>query len=195
MMLLFLISAGHGEALFAQNLDSLRSTLESFFVQSIKQRNKIKETLNKYGANSEEFKILNQEIAQTDSIVLQEVKKIISKNGWLGRDQVGETANEELFLAIQHSKLATMEKFYGLLESSAKNGQSSKLDMAKMRDRILVLKNLPQIYGTQYYWDPTSSQYYFHAMDDFHAVDNRRKSIGLPRLKKYAKKNDISFKR
>ena len=175
----------------AQRMDSIKNVLESHFINSIKQRNRVKTTLGKYGPGSKEFSILNKEIQQSDSMISLQVIAIITKYGWLGKDVVGETANEELFLAIQHTNVATMEKYYDLLEASAKSGKSNKEDMAKMKDRILVLKHLPQIYGTQYYWDATLNSFAFHTLENPELIDKKRKAVGLSRLKKYAKENNI----
>ncbi|MBS1775015.1 MAG: hypothetical protein JSS64_01900 [Bacteroidetes bacterium] len=180
--------------LYSQNSDSLKTKLEGFFDQSISQRNKIRQVLTSKGQKSIEFKKLNKEISQSDSLILIQVLKILDKYGWLGIDKIGATANEELFLAIQHSNLEIMEKYFPMLAGSAKQKKSSLLDMAKLMDRILIMKGLPQVYGTQYYFDSLSHRFFFYPID-LSTINKKRKSVGLQPLKKYSKLNGINMKK
>lgn len=46
-------------------------------------------------------------------------------------------------------------------------------------DKNLIYSNCPQKYGTQYWFDDTSQQYYYYPIDDLQHIDKTRKQIGL----------------
>lgn len=87
-------------------------------------------------------------------------------------------ANQTLFLTIQHADKRFREKYYPLLETSAKNGESNLFDMATMKDRILVDNGQQQIYGTQRDLD---GKYY--PIADIKGLNKRRRHVGLEKLK------------
>ncbi len=135
---------------YCQEFQSMRAHLERSYYESLFLRKEVIPTTQKYGYQSKQMDSLNARIISFDSVGLMFAKNIIRKYGWLGKSQIGELANQTLFLLIQHSPdERTMEECFPLLEKSAQQGESSLADMGCMKDRILVFKGLKQVYGTQ----------------------------------------------
>jgi hypothetical protein len=69
--------------------------------------------------------------------------------------KVGEKASEATWLIIQHaiSKPNFMKKCADLLSQEIELGNASKKDWVYLTDRIAVLSNRKQFYGTQFDWD------------------------------------------
>lgn len=177
--------------LHGQNLDSVQSKLENVYLNSLKQRKKITEYLNKYGMDSPQFDSLNREILTQDSTSLIQVIQVIESYGWLSKKQVGATANQALFITIQHADSKIIEKYFPLLQNSALSNDSNLADMALMEDRILIDKGLPQKYGTQYKFDDAKKRFVFYELSNLKSVNKARRSVGLERIQKYSKRNNI----
>ncbi len=64
-----------------------------------------------FGYQSRQVDSLGKVMMYRDSINLIKVTEILDKYGWVGTDKVGETANQTLFLVIQHSDLKTQQKY------------------------------------------------------------------------------------
>lgn len=122
---------------------------------------------------------LNLLIHRFDSLALVQVENIIANYGWLGKSQIGELANSALFLIIQHANDNRIrEKYYPLLEESVNKGESSRTDLATMKDRILINNGHKQLYGTQ-----TKSDGKLLPLEDPKRVNKRRRQVGLKRIK------------
>lgn len=134
--------------------------------------------MKKYGYKSKQMDSLNSVILKSDSIALGRVISIVDKYGWLGKSKIGDVANQTLYLTIQHADKNLRNKYFPLLEASAKNGESSLYDMATMKDRICVDKGQEQIYGTQ---KDMEGKYF--PIADLKGLNKRRKQVGLEKLK------------
>ncbi|UXX77958.1 hypothetical protein N7E81_11350 [Reichenbachiella carrageenanivorans] len=165
---------------WAQDYSSLREKLERFVDQSIEVREAVMPTAERYGFESYPMDSLNQLINFQDSIHLQYVVSVLTEHGWLGRSLIGKKANISLFLAIQNSNDQFREKYYPLLEASAKRGESSLSQMATMKDRILVNKKQPQRYGTQ--WNYVEDKPVLFPLEDVNSVNENRITVGLAPL-------------
>jgi len=74
------------------------------------------------------------------------VEEIINKYGWLGADVVGEHGNQTIWLIIQHSDLATQERYLPMMREAAKNVKASASDLAYLEDRVALRQGKKQIY-------------------------------------------------
>lgn len=169
---------------FGQNFDSIRISLEEIYSKNLLYRSQISKIMTQHGFESQQFDSLNQRILKFDSVALQTTKNIVDKHGWIGKDKIGTMANKAIFYSIQHASFDDQEKYFTLLEASAKNGQSDLSDMALMQDRILISKNKPQIYGTQYKMDEKTNVCIVFPVENPKKLDRKRKSVGLPSMKK-----------
>jgi hypothetical protein len=81
----------------------------------------------------------------------QKLKQIITQIGWPTRSLVGEEAANSAFLIAQHAvfDLPFMQMAFGHIEAGYKTGEIPASSYAKMADRILMLQDKPQRFGTQ----------------------------------------------
>ena len=128
-----------------------------------------------------------------DSTNLIQIEQLIAQYGWPGKSFVGEEGNKTIFLVIQHSDLATQEKYFPLLQNSVAKNESSAPDLALLQDRILMRQGKKQIYGSQIVRDSTGS-WKFYPIEDEKNVNLRRKKIGMQPLEEYAKYFGIEYK-
>ena len=113
------------------------------------------------------------------------VTKIIDSLGWLGKNEVGNDANLDLFLTIQHAdKLSTMEKYLPIMKEAAKKGNADKGQLAYLIDRVELLNNRKQIYGTQYTVDKDGKAFIENLIAP-EKVNERRKTMEMEQLEKY----------
>lgn len=165
----------------AQDYSSLRKKLEQFVDQSIEVREAVMPTAQEFGFESYQMDSLNQLISFRDSLHLQYVVAVLTEHGWLGTSVIGKKANISIFLAIQHAPNDQVrERYYPMLEASAKRGESSLAQMATMKDRILVNKKQPQLYGTQ--WNYVDDKQVLFPLEDVNSVNEKRVEVGLQRL-------------
>lgn len=162
----------------AQNLDSVKTLLEQDYRTSLSLRQNVMQTIKTFGYKSKEMDSLNCVIQHFDSLALRRTINILETYGWLGKSEIGFVANQTLYLTIQHADKSHREKYYPLLETSAKNGESNLFDMATMKDRILVDNGKQQIYGTQ-----KDNEGRFYPIADIKGLNKRRRQVGLEALK------------
>jgi hypothetical protein len=117
-----------------------------------------------------------------------ELNEIIDDIGYPTIDKVGKEASEASWLVIQHAigQPAFMKKCLLLLERAVNECKADPIDLAHLKDRILVFQERPQFYGTQYDWDE-KGELSPNIMDDAVKVDERRKSIGLNSIEEQTK--------
>ncbi len=111
------------------------------------------------------------------------LEEVISKIGYPTIDKVGKEANEAAWLVIQHSigQPDFMKKCLKLLEKAVNENKANPKNLAYLSDRIAVLEDQPQTYGTQFDWDK-NGELSPKPFDDLSKVNQRRKSIGLNSL-------------
>jgi hypothetical protein len=160
-------------------------TIEDLTIKSIKLRQQI-------NPESEQGD-LNNEINILDSTLLNKVTLFLNEYGWQSKKEIGELANMGLFLAIQHSSKEEMESFREIVENAYQDNKIEKSSYALFIDRLKIRNDLPQIYGTQYYYDETLGSLKFHEIEDLENVNKRRREVGLPKIEKNAKQNNITL--
>src|SRR5690606_41170238 len=108
------------------------------------------------------------------------LSEIIDTIGYPTIDKVGKEANEATWLIIQHSigHPEFMRKCAKLLEIAVREDKADLKSLAYLTDRISVLEEKPQLYGTQFDWDENGNLSP-NPFDDLKKVNERRKSIGL----------------
>lgn len=148
----------------------------------------------RFGRKSNEYKWFSSKLmARNDSIVLEEIKLIINEHGWLGISEVGELANQTLWLVIQHAPVDVQEKYLPLLEESVEKGESKGWYYAFLIDRVLMRKGEKQIYGTQALWNKDLEKNVIYPIQNPKEVDKLRKSVGLEPLEQYVAKNGYLY--
>jgi len=180
------------------NIDKkLVAILDTIFMTDQKYRLQIDSVANEYGWGSDELesftKIIDITIKEVDSVNLKKIEEIIDKYGWPGADIVGEHANQTIWLIIQHSDLATQERYLPMMREAVKNGKASASDLAYLEDRVALRQGKKQIYGSQIGGDPETHICYVSPLEDPDNVDKRRAEVGLPPLELYVSEYQIKW--
>ena len=183
-----------------QNKDVIESNLDTKLVDQLDtilkddqgDRRQLERLLKKKGNYSDEISKVNQRILLKDSINLRKVRMILDERGWLGPKDVGQRGASALFLVIQHSDLATQEKYLPLLEEAVHKGNAKGSELALLVDRIEMRNNRPQIYGSQVIFSNGVNTVY--KIKDEANVNKRRAAMGMEPLEKYLKYWGIDYK-
>ena len=106
-------------------------------------------------------------------------KEIVKDYGWPTIDQVGRDGAHAAWILVQHADLdlSFQEHCLSLMGKLLPSSQVSPVDVAYMKDRILVALGKPQIYGTQYH--KVNGEVKPFPIEDEEHVDERRKQLGL----------------
>jgi hypothetical protein len=171
----------------------LGDTLKAIYFQNVKYRQQVKEIRNKYGVQSDTVKACWKKIEENDSKILTFVKKVLDTRGWLGSDIIGVLGNKTLFLAIQHSDLATQEKYLPMMKVAVQNGNASPSNFAYLADRVALRQGKKQLYGSQLARDLVTGEYYISPLEDPDNVDMRRTEVGLGKLQDYVSHLGITW--
>jgi len=171
----------------------LVAILDTIYIEDQKYRKQIDEIEEKYGWESKEMKAHWKIINEKDSINLIKVKAILDQYGWLGSDVVGGQGNSTLFLVIQHSDLATQEKYLPMMREAVKKGKAQGSSLALLEDRVALGQGKRQIYGSQIGRDPATQIYYVSPLEDPDNVDKRRAEVGLGPLSDYVSRWQIKW--
>jgi hypothetical protein len=163
----------------------LVAQLDSIYTEDQQYRQQIGDIEKKFGWDSKEMKAHWKIINEKDSINLIKIKAILDTRGWLGTDIIGEKGNSTLFLVIQHSDIATQEKYLPMMRVAVKNGKAQGNNLALLEDRVALRQGKKQIYGSQIDRDPQTQLYYVSPLDDPDNVDKRRAEVGLQPLAEY----------
>ncbi|ASK28708.1 hypothetical protein CEY12_00650 [Chryseobacterium sp. T16E-39] len=121
-----------------------------------------------------------EELHNKNAAILGE---IISAIGYPTTDKVGTEASEAAWLVIQHSigRPEFMKDCAVLLKDEVDHGKADPKNWAYLSDRIAVLQEKPQLYGTQFDWNE-NGELSPNAFDSLMQVNERRRSIGLNTL-------------
>ncbi len=84
-----------------------------------------------------------------DAVNVALAMEIYQKYGFPDRRLVGVEHEDVFFFVIQHSNLSLMEKFLPDVQRATMQGTLSTKLYPYLQDRILMLKGLPQEFGTQ----------------------------------------------
>lgn len=171
----------------------LKQELELIGIEDQTLRLMLPEAMNKFGHESEEYSYIWSLIHRQDSISLKKLINIIDNHGWLGKSRVGSTANQAIWLTLQHSELEIQEKYLPLLKESVAKGESEGWHLAYLQDRILMRKNQKQIYGTQALWDNDLKKNKIYPIEDLKNVNERRKKLGMDTVEASAEANGYIF--
>jgi hypothetical protein len=122
----------------------------------------------------------NEEMNELHDRNAKILSEIIDSIGYPTIDKVGKEANEATWLIIQHSigQPEFMRTCAELLETAVRENKADLKSLAYLTDRIAVLEEKLQLYGTQFDWDENGNLSP-NPFDDLNKVNERRKSIGL----------------
>ena len=183
------ISIGH-----AQTLQSLKDScyhylaiqdIASFNATYIQLPDALEKEMNpEVYSLVKELKEIRQMMKRIDSKNALRVQQIIDLYGWLGSDELGEDANETLFLCIQHADdLIIQTKYLPILKKAMEEGNADGWQYAFLTDRIKMNRGEKQVYGTQTL--RMNGKQFPVPIENPDKVDTLRKEIGLEPMKEY----------
>ena len=105
---------------------------------------------------------------------------LLDKYGLRPKSKIGNKANDAVFFVIQHSNLELMEKYFPIFDSLARKGETNRIHVAMMEDRLLMWKGLKQKYGTQANsFKKTGDKMMIWPIEQPDKVDSLRKAVGF----------------
>lgn len=138
----------------------------------------------KYGEDDFHTKRIRDIMNEIDSVNAVRVTQIIDKYGWLGAEDVGEEANDAIFLCIQHCNDTIMQnKYLPILKRAVIDGVAKGWQYAFLTDRWLMNRGKAQVYGTQTI--KTKKKTYIVPLQNIDCVDKLREEIGLEPVSEY----------
>ena len=138
----------------------------------------------RYGDRDKRTVEIRQMMKRIDSKNALRVQQIIDLYGWLGSDELGEDANETLFLCIQHADdLIIQTKYLPILKKALEEGNADGWQYAFLTDRIKMNRGEKQVYGTQTL--RMNGKQFPVPIENPDKVDTLRKEIGLEPMKEY----------
>ena len=144
------------------------------------------------GKNGHLLPVIRRKMHEIDKENAKVVASIVDKYGWLGREDIGDDANETLFLCIQHCEDSVIQhKHLPIIEDAVHKGNAKPWHYAYLTDRILMNQGKPQIYGTQRF--PVNGRLVPVPLQNPREVDALRKSIGLESLDEYMQESGEHF--
>lgn len=175
-----------------QSMDSLSKILEKIYYSDQLPRQQLESIEKQFGYSSPEIQKQWELINHLDSINTIIVSDIIDKYGWLGTDQISDTANRTLFLVIQHADEKTQLKYLNTLKNAAGAGNAKPSQYALLLDRTNLKQGKLQEYGSQLYTLYTGHTV-FEPIRDEPKVNKRRQSVGLSTLEEYSKLFNVPY--
>lgn len=138
----------------------------------------------RYGDRDKRTVEIRRMMKRIDSKNALRVQQIIDLYGWLGSDELGEDANETLFLCIQHADdLIIQTKYLPILKKAMEEGNADGWQYAFLTDRIKMNRGEKQVYGTQTL--RMNGKQFPVPIENPDKVDTLRKEIGLEPMKEY----------
>jgi hypothetical protein len=157
------------------NYDSIRIVLEKVYDRDQNIRRMLQDSI---GHNSNGFLI--SRMITIDSENQNIVIPLLDKYGLRPKSKIGNKANDAVFFVIQHSNLELMEKYFPIFDSLARKGETNRIHVAMMEDRLLMWKGLKQKYGTQANsFKKTGDKMMIWPIEQPDKVDSLRKAVGF----------------
>lgn len=143
------------------------------------------EARKRFGSDSPAATAVHTKMKRIDAENTRRIRQIIDRYGWLGKDDIGEDANETLFLCIQHVEdLTVQEKYLPILRQAVEEGRAEGWHYAFLVDRIRMNRGEKQIYGTQTV-SRNNTLDYVVPLENPDQVDSLRQSVGLEPMNTY----------
>ncbi|MBI1227959.1 MAG: OmpA family protein [Bacteroidetes bacterium] len=120
-------------------------------------------------------------VSENDEAHFALLNKIMDKYGWPKSSEVGERAAKAAFLIVDHHlDTTTLAHFIPIVEARCMEGEAEWIYYATMYDRLQILLNNPQRYGTQYkVLDNAGEKLELYPLEDKLQVNAWRQRFGL----------------
>jgi hypothetical protein len=128
-----------------------------------------------------------------DSENEKSVELIIQTYGWPGYNLVGKEGSNNMWALVQHlSNFELQKQCLILLEEAVKKNDADPINLAYLKDRVLMHEGKKQIYGTQLIIK--DNQLEFYPIEDVEHVNERRLKIGMRSLEEYLERVREAYK-
>ncbi|SDJ82393.1 hypothetical protein SAMN05421823_101198 [Catalinimonas alkaloidigena] len=174
---------------------SYRSELEALDEADQQYRRLIDSVETATGRYSEAWSTLMTQIEQNDQQNVDKVVALLDAHGWPTAEQTGPQASAIVCRLLTRAPLEIQTKYLSTLRSAARHGDATWQQLAEMEDLILVQQGKPQLYGSQYAFNPQTRQFEVLPIQKEHKVDRRRESMGLPPLDEFLQSLQASYTR
>ncbi|MEK7069363.1 MAG: DUF6624 domain-containing protein [Patescibacteria group bacterium] len=132
-------------------------------------------------------KITREEIVANNEENLRYIKTVLTQITFPFLDSFSLEAYQATVLVPLHSgDIPLMQNVVDVL-SKADSKQVVKKDIAYLIDKMRVLQNQPQLYGTQFKKSETGKIVFFE-IEDIENIDKRRSEINMETFEEYKKK-------
>ncbi len=120
-------------------------------------------------------------ILPLDSANFITIEKYLDKNGYPKISQVGRRQAKTVpYILIHNADSVLLETYLPIMKEYCLEGEAEWDIYATMFDKLKLIQDLPQHYGTQYtYIDPEQTKLTYYKLDSIDAVNARRRSIGM----------------
>lgn len=126
-----------------------------------------------------ELKVTDQKALKKDSLNRMTVLKYLTKNRYPDISKVGRRQARALSYVLLHQGDSVLyQKYIPIIKAKCMEGEAEWDVFAMMTDKLHVVKNEPQEYGTQY-TILENGGVDLYKVDDINAVNERRKRIGM----------------
>jgi hypothetical protein len=126
-----------------------------------------------------EFKFTEQQFNLKDSLNFLAILKYLDRNGYPEIKNVGRRQSRAVgYIILHHFDSLTFERYIPVVKNLCMEGEAEWDVFAKMTDKLCIIKDIPQVYGTQYVRS-ASGQLELYKIDDIEKVNWRRMRIGL----------------
>jgi len=125
------------------------------------------------------FKFTEQQYNQKDSLNFQAIQKYLDLHGYPEIAKVGRRQSKAVgYIILHHFDSMTFERYLPVVKNLCMEGEAEWNMFAMMTDKLCILKDEPQVYGTQYDRD-ANGRTILYRIDDIEKVNYRRMRIGL----------------
>ena len=120
-------------------------------------------------------------IESCDAVNILTIKKYLARNGFPKISQVGRRQAKTVpYILLHNLDSVLLETYLPVIKENCLTGDAEWDIYATMFDKLKLIKDQPQFYGTQYvYVDPEKTKLIYYKLDSLDAVNARRRSIGM----------------
>lgn len=205
--LYFLTSDARWEAVENRLLDRLAGQVEGAFDRTYARhllqmrmhewafRYHIMLAFRELGPASPVLTALSKAMGEHHDANLERLQGLLEEKGWPALSAVGEAAAYAAGNIINHSDLATRQKYLPMLKATCEKGEGDWSRYAHILDRTELELGHPQVYGTQMALNEDTGNYEAQPMIEPGKVNERRAARGLELIEVQLKRFNAAMKR
>lgn len=150
-----------------------------------------------YLAATSNVQAASREVHKIDQANTAWLKAVINETGFPTVKQVGHYGVHMAWLLAQHADLSPdlQERVLKILQSRIETKEVEPDDLARLTDRVMRSKHLPEVYGTQYnekQW--LTAKNLVDGYESLREIDIRRAQLGLMPLNDYLCARNFTYR-